>query len=221
MRLTWLGRQPVKSAVRRLFRRRRKARRCFGGLLLGTRPAYLPARRPGGIGTSDAVLLWRKSLWWIFTLISAGGLVGVPSTVCRIGGTIGDGKLMIGLRLLNRLDRRPQVRPVVERDLVIISHRQVQSSASPRQSMRPAYSRRIVGIRGVCNASGSARRPTPGLSFTHAITNLVFSLCIRLYQQVGDGFPKLVRVINIRALFASVGKRQDHDVGIKRSRVSD
>jgi hypothetical protein len=46
MRLTWLGRQPVKSAVRRRFRRRREARRCFGGLLLlGSRPAYLPARR--------------------------------------------------------------------------------------------------------------------------------------------------------------------------------
>jgi hypothetical protein len=28
--------------------------------------------KPRGIATSDAVLLWRKSLWWIFTLISAG-----------------------------------------------------------------------------------------------------------------------------------------------------
>jgi hypothetical protein len=34
MRLTWLGRQPVKSAVRRRFRRRREAPRCFGGLLV-------------------------------------------------------------------------------------------------------------------------------------------------------------------------------------------
>jgi hypothetical protein len=34
-------------------------------------------RKPRGIGTSDAVLRWRKSLWWIFTLISAGGLEGM------------------------------------------------------------------------------------------------------------------------------------------------
>ena len=30
---------------------------------------------------------------------------------------------MIGLRLLDRLDRRPQVRPVVQRNLVIIAER--------------------------------------------------------------------------------------------------
>ena len=47
----------------------------------------------------------------------------VPRAESWIGGTIGDGKFVIGLRLLDGLDRRPQVRPVVQRNLVIIAKR--------------------------------------------------------------------------------------------------
>ena len=48
------------------------------------------------------------------------GIVGVPGTECWIGGPIGDGEFVIGLGLLDCLDRGSQVWPVVESNLVII-----------------------------------------------------------------------------------------------------
>jgi hypothetical protein len=48
MRLTWLGLQPVKSAVQRTVSpEARSATMLWWAAVFGTRPAYLPARRPG------------------------------------------------------------------------------------------------------------------------------------------------------------------------------
>jgi hypothetical protein len=64
-------------------------------------------RKPRGIGTSDAVLLWRKSLWWIFTLISAGGPLGsVPAprvASCRCDDSTRTPELVADLSLMHSL----------------------------------------------------------------------------------------------------------------------
>ena len=51
------------------------------------------------------------------------GVIRLPRAEGWIGGTIGDSKLVIGLRLLDGLDGRPQVRPVVQRNLMVIVER--------------------------------------------------------------------------------------------------
>ena len=51
------------------------------------------------------------------------GVMRVPSTKSRISGTIGDGEFVVSLRLLDCLDRRSQVRSVIQRNLVIVAER--------------------------------------------------------------------------------------------------